>query len=521
VGLVIDGQDPVLPDTSRIVSLPLLIPLGVRAMRLERAAVEEESFNSLRSPTLVPGQLPDLDLIEPDVEREDGESLFRWLQLVSSVLQQATNSDDFFQHAARGIVDLIGLSCGAVLLRQDGRWDVAAMASADPEYNIEGAWQASTRIVSQVLHDKRTLWQGGFSSLDAQASLTGVNAVVAAPILSQSGEVLGALYGDRRSSVRAEARITRLEAMLVEALAFGVSAGLARLQQEKAAIAAQVKFEQFFTPQLARQLAIEPDLLRGRDAEVTLLFCDIRGFSRISERLSPAETLAWISDAMQVLSDCVAAHAGVLVDYIGDELIAMWGAPQEQPEQATLACRAALDMIASLREINGRWQTKLGEPMHVGIGINTGIAHVGNIGSQRKFKYGPLGNVVNIASRVQGANKYLKTDLLITSETREKLTGAFAIRRLCSVNVVNIQKTLDLYEIPGHATSSTSALTDRYEDALRSFEARELRRAVNQLSAILAEWPDDGPSLLLLSRSVDELLKPKTTFSPSWELPGK
>ena len=84
------------------------------------------------------------------------------------------------------------------------------------------------------------------------------------------------------------ALITELEARLVELLASGVAAGLARLEQEQAALAARVQFEQFFTPELARQLALQPDLLKGRDTEVTLLFCDIRGFSRISERLGPA-----------------------------------------------------------------------------------------------------------------------------------------------------------------------------------------------------------------------------------------
>jgi adenylate cyclase len=375
--------------------------------------------------------------------------------------------------------------------------------------------------LTRVLEDKRTLWQGSVSSTQLGASLSGVQAVIAAPILSKTGEVMGAMYGDRRADMRGEAQITRLEAMLVEALAFGVSAGLARLEEEKAALAAQVKFEQFFTPQLARQLAVEPDLLRGRDAEVTMLFCDIRGFSRISERLTPAETLSWIGDVMETLSDCVAAHAGVLVDYIGDELIAMWGAPQEQPEQATFACRAALDMLSALQKINRQWQSKLGEAVRVGIGINTGVAHVGNTGSQRKFKYGALGTVVNVASRVQGASKYLKTDLLITSGTRSKLGNEFAIRRLCSVNVVNIEQTLDLFEIRGLAGKTTSPAIIRYEAALAAFEKQEFRQAANMLAAILAEWPDDGPSLLLLSRAVDHLLHPKETFSASWELPGK
>jgi adenylate cyclase len=112
-----------------------------------------------------------------------------------------------------------------------------------------------------------------------------------------------------------------------------VATGLARQQQERAALQAQIRFEQFFGPELARHLKRAPDLLEGRDAEVTLLFGDVRNFSHFSEQLGPEGTLRWIGDVMGDLSECVLAEAGVLVDYIGDALLAMWGAPREQSDQ--------------------------------------------------------------------------------------------------------------------------------------------------------------------------------------------
>src|SRR5207244_4923878 len=119
------------------------------------------------------------------------------------------------------------------------------------------------------------------------------------------GAVIGALYADRRrgSGSAGAGPITEVEALFVELLARGVAAGLARLEQEQSALAARVQFEQFFTPELARQLAEQPDPLKGRDAEVTVLFCDIRGFSRISERLGPAGTVEWIGDVLAALSE--------------------------------------------------------------------------------------------------------------------------------------------------------------------------------------------------------------------------
>ena len=199
------------------------------------------------------------------------------------------------------------------------------------------------------------------------------------------------------------------------------------------------EFGRHFTPQLARHLLRNPDLVReGRDVDVTVLFCDIRGFSGVSERLGPAETVRWLGDVMAVLSDCVLSHQGVLVDYIGDELMAMWGAPQEIDNHAELACRAAFDMLARLPELNQRWQPVIEAETDLGIGLNSGVARVGNTGSIRKFKYGPLGNAVNLASRVQGATKYLGSRLLMTGGTQQRLDAHFPSRRLCQVRVVNI-----------------------------------------------------------------------------------
>src|SRR5207244_12765308 len=144
------------------------------------------------------------------------------------------------------------------------------------------------------------------------------------------------------------------------------------------------------------QLADNPDLRTGRDAEVTMLSCDIRGFSRICNNLGPARALDWVNDALGTLSDCVLAEQGVLVDYVGDELLAMWGAPASQPDHAVRACRSALGMLASVQVLNDRWLTTVKEPMGLSIGINSGTARVGNVGSERKFKYGALGTTVNL-----------------------------------------------------------------------------------------------------------------------------
>jgi adenylate cyclase len=229
---------------------------------------------------------------------------------------------------------------------------------------------------------------------------------------------------------------------------------------------------------------------------------------------------------MGALSDCVLKQGGVLVDYIGDQLIAMWGAPQEQPNHAELACRAALDMLAALGPLNEAWKDKLPrkegvpESIDLGIGINTGSAWVGNMGSKHKFKYGPLGPTVNLASRVEGATKYLRARLLITEHTQGQLGQDFATRRLTKVRVVGIPQDVDLYELVADRAPAWVNLKKRYEEALAVYEKGDCREAARQLGALSG---DDGPALVMCYRAMHHLVAVERglEFDPVWELPGK
>jgi len=283
-------------------------------------------------------------------------------------------------------------------------------------------------------------------------------------------------------------------------------------------------FEQHFTRELARELARNPDPMKmqARQAEVSVMFCDIRGFSAVSERLGPTQTVDWLSGVMGEFSTIVIDHGGVLVDYTGDELLAMWGAPNEQPNHAELACRAALEILRCLPVLNGIWQPRVGAETEVGIGINSGEALVGNVGTHRKFKYGPLGTAVNLASRVQGATKFLKTSLLITGETAEKVRGIFPTRRLCRVLVQNIRTPVHLHEleVPG-IFADWDRLSRHYETALDLFEKGDLAGARRDLTTFLDEVPADGPGKRLMNRIDEALLPDAPDFEPIWSLPGK
>lgn len=283
-------------------------------------------------------------------------------------------------------------------------------------------------------------------------------------------------------------------------------------------------FAQHFTPELARELARNPNptRMKGRNAEVSVLFCDIRGFSAISERLGPEPTIDWLGGVMGEFSSSVLDHGGVLVDYTGDELLAMWGAPSEQPDHAEQACDSALEMIAKLPDLNAIWRGKIDAETAVGIGISTGEALVGNVGTHRKFKYGPLGTTVNLGSRVQRATKYLRTTLLATGDTVQSLDGdRFCCRRLCRARVRNIVEPVEIFEIALPGQESWPDLRTRYEEALGCYEDREFRRASAILGELLVRFAGDGPSLQLMSRVVEAMLPDAAGFDPVWELPGK
>jgi len=502
------------------VPAPALLSLGKWTLRLQQIERPPLALQSLAEATVAPGldsaSAAGISLV---AEHLDPQALLRWLHAAMTVLQSAADDATFFTKAARAVVDLVRLDSSRVLLLREGELITQTLYTA-PGIEAASLPAPSLRVLDQVRQEKRTFWE--VPTAMATASLLEVEAVVAAPILDRQGNVIGALYADRQQGGQPGSRpITEVEAVLVEVLACGVAAGLARVAQEQAAAEARVRFEQFFTPELSRQLALHPDLLQPRDACVSVLFCDIRRFSVFSERLGSARTLEWVHDVLSELSACVLEQGGVLVDYVGDELLAMWGAPEEQPDHAGRACLAALAMQQRLKRLNQRWQPKLGEPMDVGIGINTGEAQVGNIGSRQKFKYGLLGNTVNTASRVQGATKYFRSRLLITKATQDQLDGTFATREVGQVRLVNIGAPVVLHELVPSGQPAWPGAKDVYEQALRYFESQHFAESARLLGNWCSQQPTDALALLLLSRAAQCLVQTPNPFDPVWVLPGK
>jgi adenylate cyclase len=272
----------------------------------------------------------------------------------------------------------------------------------------------------------------------------------------------------------------------------------------------------YFTPRLARQLLRQPELLAtGRSMEVSALFCDLVGFTRVSERLGPDQTIQWLSAVLDAMSQCVMAEDGVLVDYTGDQIMALWGAPQAQPDHADRACRCATAMLQALPALDAQWHPVVGQTTAVSIGVNTGPAYLGNIGTPQKFKYGALGHTINLASRVQCATRHLRAPVLLTAHTLARLQSDFPTRRLSAAKLHNIQSPVELHQLFPESTPAVAGLIGQYETALRHCETGDLDAAASLLCQLLEEHPADGPARLLLSRTIGG------PFEPVWTVPGK
>jgi adenylate cyclase len=277
---------------------------------------------------------------------------------------------------------------------------------------------------------------------------------------------------------------------------------------------------------LAHQLESDPSLLEGRDQEVTVLFSDLRGFTGLSQRIGAADTCRLMRDIMEQLSERIVEQKGTIVDYAGDGILAMWNAPVLQEDHAARACQAALAMLGELPGLNARWHKLAGGAISLGIGVNTGMAQVGNTGSSRKFKYGPRGHTINLASRVQDATKNLRLPLLITGPTRDLLPPDYACRRLGLVRLAGVKEPALLYEVKGtSAPPEWQHRRELYEAGLALYEERRWVRACLTLLPLLelrtGNTEFDTATLKLLRRAWECLESPPEPFEPIVEVTNK
>jgi adenylate cyclase len=221
---------------------------------------------------------------------------------------------------------------------------------------------------------------------------------------------------------------------------------------------ARERFSRFLAPAIVDEVLKKEGSLElgGEKRELTALFADIRGFTTISERLDPHRLLQVLNEYLTPMTDIIVReHQGTLDKYMGDAIMAFWGAPQAQPDHALRACRGALRMLEELGRLQAGWRDQGLPPIDIGIGLNTGPMSVGFVGSRDRFyNYTILGDAVNLASRLEGANKEYGTRIIIGPATHEQVKAQVVARRLDLVRVKGKREPVRIFELLGLAPAA-------------------------------------------------------------------
>ncbi len=274
-------------------------------------------------------------------------------------------------------------------------------------------------------------------------------------------------------------------------------------------------FSRYIAPDVIDQILENPESLElgGENRSITIFFSDVAGFSGISEKLTPPELVALLNEYLSEMTDIIISHGGTIDKYEGDAIMAFYGAPQSYPDHELRACLAAIDMKARLREMQEQWRATGQHELYVRMGMNTGDAVVGNMGSSMRMDYTAMGDSVNLASRLEGANKFYSTTAMISQFTYEAVKDQVETRKLDTIRVVGKSEAIVIYELLSRKNDLPQKIYDlieAYNQGLELFASRQWKKAHKAFEDALKIIPDDGPSKTYIVRCEDFMKKPPT-----------
>jgi len=295
------------------------------------------------------------------------------------------------------------------------------------------------------------------------------------------------------------------------------------LVEEKEKRKVRSAFGQYLSPEVIRRLLVNPQLVEPRKTEITVMFSDIRGFTTISEKLDAQELAVFLNGYLSDMTRIVFSTRGTLDKYIGDAVMAFWGAPYEDGQHAVQACIAALEMMKGVRELQKKWTAEGKPALDIGIGLNSGVASVGNMGSELRYGYTALGDAVNLSSRLEGLNKDYGTHIIANESTYAAAKGSgFLFRELDMIRVKGKLQPVTIYELLARHSdlqqdgSMVELLTriQKFQEARKLYRQRNWTDAQRTFQALLDRWPGDGPSLVYCRRCQEYLAEEPL---PDWD----
>lgn len=241
--------------------------------------------------------------------------------------------------------------------------------------------------------------------------------------------------------------------LLTLALTWGAVTAVDYIEERRRSVQLQSTFGRYVSPQILDYLLAHPEKveLGGERRDLTILFSDIRGFTTISEASEPEEVVEMLNEYLTSMVDILLRHDGTLDKFIGDAVMGFWNAPAEVENHPTRAVACAVEMIEETARLRERWENEGKPALRIGIGVHTGEAVVGNIGSERVFGYTVIGDTVNLASRLEGKNKEYGTEIIISESTLERLEGSFDVTYLDEVKVKGKENAVRIFQVRGQS----------------------------------------------------------------------
>lgn len=264
-------------------------------------------------------------------------------------------------------------------------------------------------------------------------------------------------------------------------------------------------FQQYLMPAVIDELLKNPDKLKlgGEKKNLAILFSDVRGFTTLSEKLSPEELTSFLNEYLDHMTNIILENRGTVDKYIGDAIMSFWGAPIKDPEHVQLSVKTAVEMMDKMHQLRVDWKKRGLPDIDIGIGINCGDVVVGNMGSHKRFDYTCLGDHVNLASRLEGLNKMYGTHIIVSEFVVEKLEGKFALRELDLVTVKGKKQPVKILEVIGtKANKEWKAFLKEYDNGMKLFYSRKFKEAKKAFENALAV-KDDYHTKNMIGRCVD------------------
>jgi len=278
------------------------------------------------------------------------------------------------------------------------------------------------------------------------------------------------------------------------------------LNERKKNVAIKGMFSQYVSSALVNQLIDNPDKLKlgGEKKNLTILFCDIIGFTSFSENKSPEELVKFMNEYLNAMTEVVLKNNGTLDKYIGDAIMAFWGAPIPLSDHAFKACSTAIEMRNKLNILREKYSSNPNDQIDIRIGINTGDVVVGNMGSHKRFDYTVMGDDVNLASRLEGASKQYGTRVIISEKTYIEVKNSFVVRLLDTVRVKGKSKPTRIFELIGIAgeekAEDKKKKLQAYLSGLSEYQNRNFAKAIEYFDESIQLNPNDKPSWMYLER---------------------